>query len=352
MGFFSTDFLTWLDDQADIIDQHSGGPADELLKRIAKEGTFSLVVPKTLGGQGKTQIELINLLSELAEHSLTAAFISWGHATLIDNILKSENPYFREHYLKQLLSGDYAGATGLSNAIKFLADLEELNVDIITEDGQLYLKGRLSWVTNLREDQFLAVFVAAVKGDNPYVIAIPSGVSGLTRSKDLEFVALQGSNTAALDFDKVPLKKEWILSTDAPSFLSQNRPTFLGYQLGMAFGLAERSLKEVNSRLKQRSVLKEEWLEQKATLTSIRTQLFEGLHQKDYFVNHPRKLFELRIGIVDLVAQSLLLELQASGGSGYFQQSSSGFIRRWKEGAFLPIVSPSAVQLRHILRAS
>ena len=52
------------------------------------------------------------------------------------------------------------------------------------------------------------------------------------------------------------------------------------------------------------------------------------------------------------VANSLLLELQASGGRGYLKESESSFIRRWNEGVFLPIVSPSAVQLRHILAAS
>jgi len=60
----------------------------------------------------------------------------------------------------------------------------------------------------------------------------------------------------------------------------------------------------------------------------------------------------LRIDIVDVVANSLLLELQASGGRGYLKESESSFIRRWNEGVFLPIVSPSAVQLRHILAAS
>ncbi|MDU5226617.1 MAG: acyl-CoA dehydrogenase, partial [Streptococcus sp.] len=42
----------------------------------------------------------------------------------------------------------------------------------------------------------------------------------------------------------------------------------------------------------------------------------------------------------------------ASGGRGYLKESESSFIRRWNEGVFLPIVSPSAVQLRHILAAS
>lgn len=353
MGFFSTDFLTWLDDQAETIDQHSGGPADELLKRIAQEDTFRLSLPRELGGQGTSRPEFINVLTELAEHSLTAAFISWGHATFIDNILKTDNPYFREKYLEKLLTGEYAGATGLSNAVKFLTNLEELNVEIVEEDGKLYLKGRLPWVTNLRADHFLAVFVAAApNGGTPYVIAVPSEASELTRSKDLEFVALQGGNTAALDFDQLELKDEWILSKDAPAFLSQNRPTFLGYQLGMAFGLAVRSLKEVEKHLPQRPILKKEWKTQQERLVSIQTNLFAGLNEEDYFIKHPKELFQLRIDIVDVVAQSLLLELQAGGGKGYFTQSESGFIRRWREGAFLPIVSPSAVQLRHILAAS
>lgn len=165
----------------------------------------------------------------------------------------------------------------------------------------------------------------------------------------MEFVSLQGGNTAALTFNKVPLKEEWILSKDAHQFLAQNRPAFLGYQFGLAFGLAERSLSEVEKELGKRGVLKEEWQHQVEQLDDIRNSLYQGLSEKSYFVRNPRELFQLRIDIVDVVAQSLLLELQAGGGRGYFSKSTSGFIRRWNEGAFLPIVSPSAVQLRHIL---
>ena len=89
-----------------------------------------------------------------------------------------------------------------------------------------------------------------------------------------------------------------------------------------------------------------------AALTAIQDQLYRGLLQPGYFVERPKELFQLRIDIVDVVAQSLLLELQASGGRGYLSNSTSGFIRRWNEGAFLPIVSPSAIQLRHILEVS
>ena len=332
MTFFSEEFINWLDDHADQIDKESCAAGNQLIERIAAEGAFRVGVPEELGGRGGNDTDVIEVLKELAHHSLTASFISWGQRTFIDNILKSPNPYFREHYLEGLLSGEYAGATALSNAVKFLSDLEELNVSIVEEDGNLYLKGRLPWVTNARADRFLSIFVAGFEDGShqPLVLAVPSDAENFSRSADLEFVSLQGGNTAALTFN----------------------PAFLGYQFGLALGLAEKSLAEVEANLSVRSILREEWEEQVAALTEIQDQLYRGLLQPGYFVERPKELFQLRIDIVDVVAQSLLLELQASGGRGYLSNSTSGFIRRWNEGAFLPIVSPSAVQLRHILEVS
>ena len=351
MGFFSEEFLSWLDQHADEIDKKSCQAGEELIEKIAAEGAFRVGVPKVLGGLGGSDQDVIDILAELAQHSLTASFISWGQRTLIDNILHTDNAYFKEVYLEKLLSGEYAGATALSNAVKYLSDLEELNVRILEENGNYYLKGRLPWVTNARRDRFLTIFVAGFADDpsQSYVVAVPSDAENFSRSEDLEFVSLQGGNTAALTFNKVPLKEEWILSKDAHQFLAQNRPAFLGYQFGLAFGLAERSLSEVEKELGKRGVLKEEWQHQVEQLDDIRHSLYQGLSEESYFVRNPRELFQLRIDIVDVVAKSLLLELQAGGGRGYFSKSTSGFIRRWNEGAFLPIVSPSAVQLRHIL---
>ena len=354
MTFFSEEFINWLDNHADQIDKESCAAGNQLIERIAAEGAFRVGVPEELGGRGGNDTDVIEVLKELAHHSLTASFISWGQRTFIDNILKSPNPYFRDHYLEGLLSGEYAGATALSNAVKFLSDLEELNVSIVEEDGNLYLKGRLPWVTNARADRFLSIFVAGFEDGSrqPLVLAVPSDAENFSRSADLEFVSLQGGNTAALTFNHVPLQEEWILAQDAQAFLAENRPAFLGYQFGLALGLAEKSLEEVEANLSVRSILREEWEEQVAVLTEIQEQLYRGLLQSGYFVERPKELFQLRIDIVDVVAQCLLLELQASGGRGYLSNSTSGFIRRWNEGAFLPIVSPSAVQLRHILEVS
>ena len=351
MSRFSKEFIDWLDEHAEILDKESGKIADQLLKKIAAEGIFKIGVPTVYGGVNGTKEDVIEALTELGTHSLTAAFISWGHRTFIENILASENPYPRETWLPDLLTAERAGGTGLSNAVKFLSNIEELNVTIVEEKGKLYLQGRLPWVTNLRSDKFVAVFAAEFEDGErtPLILTVPSEAAGLSRSDDLEFVSLQGANTAAVTFDRVPLDPNWILSDNAPVFIAKTRPGFLGYQFGLAFGLAQRSLDEVKASLNSnRSVLSKEYEETLLVFHQIKDSLYSGL-KDDYFIENPRELFQLRIDIVELVAGSLLLELQSSGGSGYFKDSPSSFIRRWNEGVFLPIVTPSAVQLRHIL---
>lgn len=352
MSVLSTSFIEWLQENAENLDQ-SNERADLLIRKIAAENLFKIGVPQALGGSGGNLVDAIKAIAEVGNHSLAGAFVSWGHRTFIEHIIASQNPVPRETYLADLLSGNLTAGTGLSNAMKFLSGIEELNVTIREENGKRYLNGRLPWVTNLRSDRFVASFVAGFEnGNTPIVIAIPSTAKGLTRTKELEFMALQGTNTTALVFENVKLQDEWILADNAPEFLAATRPAFLGLQFGLPFGLVEKSLAEIEKSLSFRGILTPEWQAQVDALNDIKTRLFNGLNEEGYFVRHPKELFQARIDIVDVVAKTILLELQASGGRGYLKCDTSGFSRRWKEAAFLPVVTPSAVQLRLVLANS
>ena len=49
MSHFSKEFLTWLDTNADHIDQESGPVADQLLEKIAENDVFKIGVPAEFG---------------------------------------------------------------------------------------------------------------------------------------------------------------------------------------------------------------------------------------------------------------------------------------------------------------
>lgn len=353
MSYFSDQFIQWLSAHADSLDT-SNEYADELLTQLANEGIFSVGVPTELGGNGGSVQDAITAIQEVSQYSLTAGFIAWGHRTLIENILASDNPYPRETWLADLLSGKLSGGTGLSNAIKFLSGIEELQVKIVEENGKQYLQGRLPWVTNLRQSGFLTIFVAAYADNSqpPAIIVLPSDAEGVERTTELALIGLQGSNTVAINLNRVALNPNWIIAQNASDYIPHIRPAFLGLQCAMAFGLATRSLSEVEKTLGTfRTILQPDWDRLTERLFSLQRALSEGLAQPDFFVQNPKALFQIRIDIVDVVTQSLLLELQASGGRGYLANGGTSFIRRWREGAFLPVVTPSVVQLKTILQA-
>lgn len=352
MAQLSQHLTTWLTQHANSLND-SNELADELFQQLISEGIFKVGVPEAFGGVGGTAQQAVEITQQLASYSLVAGFISWGHRTVINNLLKSENPKPRELWLADLLNGKLSGGSGLSNAVKFLSGIEELQVKISENNGKLILNGRLPWVSNLSQNGFITVFVAEYsdKSKPPVIIALPSHAKGVVRSNELALVGVQGSNTVAVTLENVELDPDWILAENAQQYIPQIRPLFLAQQCAMAFGLAQRALTEVEKSIAgSRSILQPEFEAQTAKLAALQTQLAEGLAKTDYFVENPKALFQIRIDIVDVVSQSLLLELQASGGRGYLQNGGTEFIRRWREGAFLPVVTPSVVQLKTILQ--
>ena len=69
------------------------------------------------------------------------------------------------------------------------------------------------------------------------------------------------------------------------------------------------------------------------------------------YVAKAARLFELRIRLAEIAQEAVSLELQASGGRAYLSKPGHGFQRRWREAAFVPIITPSLVQLRGALAA-
>ena len=69
--------LNWLQQHADALDQGQG-PADELLPRLGQAGLLRLGVPSAIGGADGTIGDAIEAIAQVAEHSLTAAFVFWG----------------------------------------------------------------------------------------------------------------------------------------------------------------------------------------------------------------------------------------------------------------------------------
>jgi alkylation response protein AidB-like acyl-CoA dehydrogenase len=174
--------------------------------------------------------------------------------SFIEYLLQSPNEALRNKLLPGLLAGSRAGATGLSNAMKFLSGIEGLQIKASKIDGALRIDGQLPWVTNLRSSGFDVAAAVQGDGNSPAVVASSDDV-GLQRSSDLDLMAMRATSTAAIKIDNVRISADRILHHDASEWLPKVRPAFLGLQCAMAIGLARRSIRQAESRTRYSEII-------------------------------------------------------------------------------------------------
>lgn len=346
MTALPTDLAAWLDDAAYDLDT-TAASAPALLPRLGDAGLFRIGVAPALQGSGGSLNDAVSAIAAVSERSLAAGFVFWSQRTFIEYLLQSPNAALRDRLLPDLLSGHRAGATGLSNAMKFLSGIEGLQITARSVDGGLRLDGKLPWITNLRPGNFDAA--AAVQGANgapAFIASLSSEDDGLTRSPDLDLMAMRGTNTAAVTIENVAIDPDRIIHADAGEWLPKVRPAFLGMQCAMSIGLARRALSETRQLLPTgRSVLAAPLDELAADLNEAESELLKGL-QGPRFETSPDILFRLRIRLADIAAAAVQLELSAWGGRAYLSAPGKGIQRRLREVAFIPLITPSLVQLK------
>ena len=235
--------------------------------------------------------------------------------------------------------------------MKFLSGIEQLQITGAPHADGLLVDGGLAWVTNLRKAGFVAAAaVAPNDGAPPVIVAFDSSAAGVQRSDDLDLIALRGSNTASVKLAQVHIPAADIISDNAPAWLPQVRPSFLGMQCGLSIGLARASLAQaaqISAGSRNQLTPRIEALQ--ATLEAAVATLLDGVHDGRFKTQAPA-MFRLRIQLADILQQALMLELQAMGGRAYLNAEQQGFARRWRESSFIPIVTPSLTQLQAALQ--
>lgn len=342
------DFLTAHAESLDVEATHG----DAVLTALGTAGLLRRGVPVAHGGDGQPQTAAVEAIAAVAEQSLAAAFMFWGQRCFIEYVLQGESARLRG-LLPELLSGRHAGATGLSNAMKFLSGIEALRLRAQTLDGtpgdgagRWRIEGDVPWATNLRPAAFHVAVAVERAQDGPFIAALSSAQAGVRRSADLDLIALRGSHTASVQVHAVDIDADDVIAADAKTWLPRVRPGFLAMQCGLSIGLTRGALAAARAHgAAARQVLDAPITELLSTLERVTAELLAGLTD-GRFVTQPVPLFELRIALADLVQQALQLELQASGGRAYHRDQPLGFARRWREAAFIPIVTPSITQLR------
>lgn len=192
----------------DRIDNMEPGLMRSLLQKTGEQGLLSVSFPEEYGGLGKDFVTATIVNEYLgAGHSFSVAIAAHtGIGTL--PILYFGTPEQKQKYIPKLISGEWAGAYGLTEPNSGSDALGAKTTAKLSADGKHYiLNGQKCWITNGGFADVYTVF-AKVDGDKFSAFIVERGTEGFTQGPEEHKMGIKGSSTVQLYFQdaKVPVE--------------------------------------------------------------------------------------------------------------------------------------------------
>ena len=192
----------------DRIDSLEPGLMKSLVTKAGEQGLLSVAFPEEYGGLGKDFITSTIVNEYLgAGHSFSVAIAAHtGIGTL--PILYFGTPEQKQKYIPKLITGEWAGAYGLTEPNSGSDALGAKTTAKLSVDGKYYLlNGQKCWITNGGFAQVYTVF-AKVDGDKFSAFIVDRGTEGFTQGPEEHKMGIKGSSTVQLYFQdaKVPVE--------------------------------------------------------------------------------------------------------------------------------------------------
>jgi alkylation response protein AidB-like acyl-CoA dehydrogenase len=192
----------------DRIDNLEPGLMKSLVTKAGEQGLLASSFPEEYGGLGKDFVTSTIVNEYLgAGHSFSVAIAAHtGIGTL--PILYFGTAEQKQKYIPKLISGEWAGAYGLTEPNSGSDALGAITTAKLSADGKYYiLNGQKCWITNGGFAQVYTVF-AKVDGDKFTGFIVERGTDGFTQGPEENKMGIKGSSTVQLYFQdcKVPVE--------------------------------------------------------------------------------------------------------------------------------------------------
>lgn len=326
-----------------------------VLEKIGQAGGFRHHIPS----QNNGELNLFGTIADMAtvsEECMSTGFMMWAQAVCAWYIENSDNEHLKTEVLPKMVEGEYFGATALSNPMKYFAGIEDLKLTAEeTKDGYI-INGTLPWVSNLLDGSskhfFGSIFTIHNKdgsADRDAMALIPCDLDGLTMKQMVEFVGMEGTGTYSLIFDNAFLPKEYLLADPVGPYLQKMKAGFILLQTGMAAGVIQGSINEMNKANLTLSEINEylddtpdELMEELEEAIELIQELCEEPYtQGEDFI---KSVLEARLLGAELCKRAADSVMQHAGAKGYIVDAAAH--RKQREAYFVIIVTPSIKHLR------
>ncbi|GEK34958.1 acyl-CoA dehydrogenase family protein [Kurthia sibirica] len=321
------------------------------VKNVDEEAYYAKEYLVQLGKRGflksthKTPEEIVEdgctLVYETSKICMTTAFCLWCHLAALTYIRHTANHKLQAKLLEPLETGLAMGATGLSNPMKFYADLEKLYLTAERTETGYVINGILPSVSNLGHDHWFGA-LAQVDDGTEVMFIINTTDPRIVLKEKAHFIGLNGSATYACKFTNVIVSNDDILAHDARHFCTIIRPYFIAYQIPLGLGVMNATVQCIE-KVKGKQNGSNQYLPLQASDILEKERLFQQRLQ--HIINKP-----VLADIIDLRLESAYATLEATqasmlhnGSAGYIAGSVSS--RKLREGYFYVNLTPTIRQL-------
>jgi alkylation response protein AidB-like acyl-CoA dehydrogenase len=192
----------------DRIDQLEPGLMASLVRKAGDQGLLATSFPEQYGGLGKDFISstIVNQFLGSGYSFSVAVAAHTGIGTL--PILYFGTEEQKQKYIPKLITGEWAGAYGLTEPNSGSDALSAKTTATLSADGKHYiLNGQKCWITNGGFAQIYTVF-AKIDGSKFTAFILERGMEGFTQGPEEQKMGIKGSSTVQLYFQdcKVPVE--------------------------------------------------------------------------------------------------------------------------------------------------
>ncbi len=323
------------------IDEHAFY-AKHFLQSLGKEGFFS----STDSTLQEVFVRELHLIEATAKTCMTTAFCLWCHVAALTYIRNSENDTLQQELLPLFENGDILGGTGLSNPMKYYANLEKLHLKAKKVEDGYEISGVLPAISNLDRDHVFA-FVAEVNEEQRIMGLVPFTVDGLVSREKVDYLGLNGSATYTCRLQNVFVPEDRIISENADTFIPSIRSTFVAYQIPLGFGVIDASISCIE-KVHNRQNKCNQYLPIQADQLKENLLLFQDELKRIVLKDtNWTEITKLKLDTTYLTLQAVQAAMIHQGGAGYLKHSHTS--RRLREAYFFANLTPTIKHLEKLL---
>lgn len=317
------------------IDEENTVP-DDIIKRTAEMGYFSMRVPEEYGGPGLSVREAVVVVEELARVSSAIAIMATVSGSMVVTpLLYYASDELKERYLKKLANGSI-GAFALTEPCCG-TDAAAITTRAVKDGDEYVISGRKTFITNSPYADFFLVAARTGKAEDRHrgVSIFVVDKSDCIEVSKLDMMGYRGSGTSEVLFNDCRVPESHLIGSLNGGFkivmdaLNEGRVVTAATGLGIMQAAFEEALEYAKQRQSMGKPLIEHQMVQamiadmKTLLEASRLLIYTAAAKID--ANEPdypmwssmAKLAAARWG-VDLVRMAM----QVLGGFGYSRESS------------------------------